>query len=213
MMCLSRRQSFLAGHCESVFWRQTNHSQCKRIVLAAKKFERSTREPGQRNGALGSIALELLELFANLVDFKSGRLEPAITTIMRMLKRSKDAIVRALSNLQKHGFLEKIRRFVRTRGEGRGPQIKQTSNAYRLLLPAAAERLLGILGQPCPPPEDFAPEPKTWLKELPLSERPLAIIGDDRLSKALSRLGSFIQERESARRGESQSTSIKAPGG
>ncbi|HRM75333.1 MAG TPA: helix-turn-helix domain-containing protein, partial [Paracoccus sp. (in: a-proteobacteria)] len=61
-----------------------------------------------------------MELFANLVDFRTGRLEPAIETLMRMLRRSRDAIVRALKALRSHGFLDWLRRYVPTGNEGRG---------------------------------------------------------------------------------------------
>jgi hypothetical protein len=59
------------------------------------------------------------------------------------LKRSKAAIVDALAALRDHGFLTWVRRYVEADGEGaRGPQVKQTSNAYRLLLPDRARKLL-----------------------------------------------------------------------
>jgi hypothetical protein len=64
---------------------------------------------------------------------------------MRKLRRSKDAVVRALQALRAHGFLDWLRRYVPTGQEGRGPQVKQTSNAYRLSMPARAMRLLGRL--------------------------------------------------------------------
>ncbi len=92
------------------------------------------------------MAIELLELFANLVNFRTGRLDPSIETLMRYLRRSRDAIVRALKALRQHGFLDWLRRYIPTGNQGRGPQVQQTSNAYRLSLPARALRLLGRMG-------------------------------------------------------------------
>jgi hypothetical protein len=211
-----RRQSRAAGRCEGVFWRKTDRQQVGRIVMAARKYELATRQPGARSGALGSIALEILALFANLVDFRTGRLEPSLDTLMRMLKRSRDAIARALKALRAHGFLDWLRRYVPTGNAGRGPQVKQTSNAYRLSLPARALRLLGRYGQAAPEPEDFsqarqsrAAEIEAHRKSLPLSERPLFDLEDGPLARALARLGAGLEkQRESAKQTESQSQSI-----
>ncbi|ESW70561.1 hypothetical protein X773_28200 [Mesorhizobium sp. LSJC285A00] len=52
------------------------------ILLAVKRYELAQRQPGARSGPLGSVAIEVLELFANLVDFRTGRLDPAIDTLM-----------------------------------------------------------------------------------------------------------------------------------
>ncbi len=208
-----RRQSRAAGRCEGAFWRRTDRQTVRKVVLAARRYELATRQPGARNGALGSVALEILELFANLVDFRSGRLDPSLDTLMRHLKRSRDAIHRALRALRAHGFLDWLRRYVPTGNEGRGPRVQQTSNAYRLSLPARALRLLGRYGQAAPMPDDFsharqsrADELEAHARSLPLSELPLFVIEDDRLAKALARLGANIdKKRESARQTESPS--------
>lgn len=207
-----RRQSRAAGRCEGVFWRRTDRQEVRRIVMAARKYELATRQPGARCGALGAIALEVLELFTNLVDFRTGRLDPSLDTLMRMLKRSRDAITRALKALRAHGFLDWLRRYVPTDNKGRGPQVQQTSNAYKLSLPARALRLLGRYGQKPPPPEDFdharqsrAAAIEAHRQSLPLSELPLFDLGDGPLAQALARLGAGIQKkRESVKRSESQ---------
>lgn len=211
-----RRHSRAAGRCEGVFWRRTDRQEVRRIVTAARRYELATRQPGARSGALGSIALEIIELFANLVDFRTGRLEPSLDTLMRMLKRSRDAISRALRALRAHGFIDWLRRYVSTGNEGRGPQVQQTSNAYRLSLPARALQLLGRYGQPTPEPEDAdqarqsrAAEIEAHRQSLTLAERPLFDIEDGPLARALARLGAGIdKQRESAKRSESHSNSI-----
>lgn len=137
-----RRQSHLAGSCEQTFWSKCSRAEVQQILLAARRYEVAGRQRGQRNGPLGGIALEVLALMANLVRYKSGRLEPSLAYLMTTLKRSKDAIVRALAALRTHGFLDWLRRFTPIESDGAGPQIRQTSNAYRLSLPARAALLL-----------------------------------------------------------------------
>lgn len=137
-----RRQSHLAGSCEQAFWSRSSRAEVQQILLAARRYELTGRQRGQRNGPLGTIALEVLALMANLVHYKSGRLEPSLAYLMTTLKRSKDAIVRALAALRTHGFLDWLRRFTPVEREGARPKIRQTSNAYRLSLPARAALLL-----------------------------------------------------------------------
>ncbi|RVK85320.1 helix-turn-helix domain-containing protein [Sinorhizobium meliloti] len=210
-----RRDSFQRGRCEAGFWRRTNPKEVQPILLAAKCYERNERQPGKRSGPLGSVAIEIVELFVNLMDYQTGRLEPSIDTIMRMIKRSRDAVVRGLDNLRTHGFLDWLRRYEPTGNEGRGPQVKQTSNAYRLLLPERAKRFLDRVGIAAPIPDDHAQalaERRATVEEhrasLELDERALFDVGDTPLGRALARLGKSIKQRESARQTESPSSSI-----
>lgn len=207
-----RRNSRLAGHCEGVFWRRTTRQEARRIVLAARRFEIANKQPGCRNGPLGAVGVELLDLLANMVDYRTGRLEPSLDTLMGKLRRSRDAIVRALKALRQHGFIDWLRRYIPSETEGgKGPQIKQTSNAYRLSMPKKAEACLGRYGETPPLPEDHEQadaDRETMMeahrKTLDLDQLALFEVGDNRLGKALARLGNFIKQRESARQTESQ---------
>lgn len=213
-----RRHSHTAGRCEGVFWRRTNRKEVRQIVLAAERYELATRQPGARKGALGFVALEVLDYLANLVDFRTGRLDPSLDYLMRRLKRSRDAIVTALKALRAHGFLDWLRRYVPTGNEGRGPSVQQTSNAYRLSLPARALRLLGRLGRPAPLSDDFSQAQQTRTAELDAyaatlskEELPLFKVEDEGLAASLSRLGAAMdarKERESAKRSESLTDSL-----
>lgn len=217
-----RRHSFECGRCEDMFWKKTSRQEVRHILLAAKRYELALRRKGERCGPLGSVAIEVLDHFANLVDFRTGRLEPSIDTMMRRLKRSRDAIVRALKNLRAHGFLDWLRRYTPTGNEGRGPQVRQASNAYRLSLPERARQLLGWRSLPPPLPEDCEharevrmAELETYRKSLSLEELALSKLGDTPLGQSLARLGKAIEQRkrneqcESAGRVESGSDSIK----
>ena len=210
-----RRHSRAAGRCEGVFWRRTNRQEVRTILLAAKRYELAQRQPGERSGPLGSVAIEVLELFANLVDFRTGRLDPAIDTLMSKLRRSRDAIVRALKNLRAHGFLDWLRRYEPTGNEGRGPQVKQASNAYRMSLPDRARAFLGRWGVAPPLPDDHVQAEAERMAvieahraSLNVEGRTLFDVGDNPLGQALARLGKAINLRESARQTESLSGSI-----
>ncbi len=218
-----RRGSRLAGSCEGAFWRRTDRQEVRRVVLAAKRYEVVGRERGRRNGPLGHVALEVLELLANLVSYGSGRLEPSYAYLMVKLRRSKDAVHRALAALRAHGFLDWLRRHEAVElVEGPGPRVRQVSNAYRLSLPARAARLLGHLLSSPPLPDDVVAEHEdrtaylaTYKAALPLSELPLVEVEDDRLARVLGDLGRtveararHVQERESARRSEHQTKSF-----
>lgn len=211
-----RRQSRAKGRCEGLFWQRITRQEAARIRLAAERYELATRQRGARNGALGTVALEVISYLTRLVDYRTGRLDPSLDYLMAKLKRSRDAITRALKALRAHGFLDWLRRFEPTGIEGRGPQVRQVSNAYRLFLPQKALQWLGRLGLPTPLPDDFIhaqerqrAEIEAHKASLSLAELPLFELGsDDPLGRALSRLGRLVQERESAKRSESPSPSI-----
>ena len=208
-----RRHSHIRGRSEGRIWRPTTRKDVQAILKAAEIYnEAGLHEKGERSGPLGSVALDVLRLFVNLIDFRTGRLEPSITTIMDRLGRSRDTIVRALKNLRAHGFIDWLRRYEPTGNEGRGPQVQQASNAYRLSLPEKALRLLGRLGKAPPPPDDHraakearAAELDAYKKSLPLDELALFEAGNNPLGRALAALGKSLQQRESAKQTESPS--------
>lgn len=177
-----RANSHRVGQCERGWWTATPRAELRRIVMAARIFDRLHRQRGRRNGPLGHVALEVLDLLGNLADTRTGRLEPSLAWLMARLKRSRDAICRALAALKAHGFLDWLRRYRPTHRDGAGPRVTQASNAYRLSLPRLAARLLRPA---CPSPSDDdlgKPEPVRELNELDLA------------------LAAFSRDRESARR-------------
>ncbi len=209
-----RRNSRMAGR-EGVFWRPVARKDVDRIILAAERFELSGKLSGRKNGPLGGVALEILRLFRNVVDFRTGRLDPSLDYLMAKLRRSRAAIVRALKALRDHGFLDWLRRYVPTGEQGRrGPQVQQTSNAYRLSLPQRAAVAIARYFRPAPVPDDVAQAEAERAAEidahkatLSLEELPLFEIGrDDPLAQALARLGASIaakKEREFTKEPES----------
>jgi len=201
-----RRHSHLAGRCEGVFWRRTDRQEVRRVVLAARKYDLAGRQPGRPNGPLGHVALEVLELLGHVVDYRTGRLEPALAYLMRRLKRSRDAVVRALAALRAHGFLDWLRRFERVEREGPGPRVRQVSNAYRMSLPAKAGRLLAPV---VPLPDDVAhdiEEGRASVEAMKagmlLDDLAVVELDDGPLGRALALMGRRIQGSESAGRSE-----------
>ena len=208
-----RRHSHIRGRSEGRIWRPTTRKDVQAILKAAEIYnEAGLHEKGERSGPLGSVALDVLRLFVNLIDFRTGRLEPSITTIMDRLGRSRDTIVRALKNLRAHGFIDWLRRYEPTGNEGRGPQVQQTSNAYRLSLPEKARQFLGRFGKAPPPPADHGQDQRAWSEAisaykttLPLDERTQIDAGDGPLGKALVMLAKSVMKRESDNQTESPS--------
>lgn len=207
-----RRNSRERGRCEAGFWQPFKKGQTTDFMRAAEQYELMSRQKGQRRGALGPIGLEVLRDLLRLVDYRTGRLDPAISTLQKRLKRSRDAIVRALKALKAHGFLDWIRRFEPTGERGRaGPQVKQASNAYRLSLPTVAKRLLGWLGSPPPVPDDFEHRRKAAAQAI----RDMEFTASG-LEATFDRLYKLVMERESAKRSESSQTiyiNAEQPGG
>lgn len=212
-----RRKSYLRGR-EGVFWRPMSRQDLDRIVQAAVRYDLAGKQKGQRNGPLGPVGLQVLALMAHKVNRKTGQLDPAITYFMAKLKRSRDAIVNALKALRDHGFLDWLRRYVPT-GNASGPQVQQTSNAYRLSMPARALRLLGWRAAPAPLPDDLSHgqeqrlvERDEMMSDMHPVDRAMARVEDEGLAAVLASLGHAIflkKERESAERSESGNISIK----
>jgi hypothetical protein len=72
-----------------------------------------------------------LRALLRCTDFSTGVCEPCLDTLQRMTKLARATVVRALKLLFRDGFVNWIRRTVKTGAPpGEGPQVKQVSNAY-----------------------------------------------------------------------------------
>ena len=199
---------------ERAFWQPWDPKNTARMLQAAEKYDRvqrmghRTARNRRSNGALGHVGLEVLRELLRLIDRRTGRLDPAITTIATRIGRSVAAVVDALRRLRDHGFLNWIRRYVPTGQAGiRGPQVQQTSNAYQLTLPAALATAMAA-----PPPDDDthrrlteAAEAEAMIDSLSLPEQAYALVENEDLARHLARLGAAIErnERDSGRQNES----------
>ncbi|MDH7641179.1 replication protein A [Sphingomonas oryzagri] len=168
-------------------------------LRAAEEYERLNREPGKRNGPLGHIAIEVLRAMYRVVCRKTGRLEPSIAYLEEKLHRSRAAIVRALDALKRHGFLDWVRRSEPIEDAGQGPQVKQITNAYALLIPHKAMQFIKHMAKAAPLPVDdedrrkaAKAEHEAMLASLPTQELPAQLVDDRTLSEVLSSLGASL---------------------
>jgi hypothetical protein len=120
-----------------------------RYLQVAEEYDRQMKQKGARH-PIGANALRVLKTLLWLpgLDFKTGRLEPALATIQEMTGFARKTIVDALKRLKEHGFLNWIRRTEKTGNEpGEGPQVKQATNAYFFDLHRLHKRALMRLQQ------------------------------------------------------------------
>lgn len=103
-----------------------------RYLQTAEEYDRQMKKKGERH-PLGANALRVLKALLWLpgLDFKTGRLEPAIATIQELTGYARKTVVDAMRRLKDHGFLNWVRRTEKTGNEpGEGPRVKQATNAY-----------------------------------------------------------------------------------
>ena len=81
-------------------------------MRATEAFEHETKLPGKRNGALGSIGLDVLRCLLRLRGRKDGRLDPTYQWIADKMHKSRSAVVEAVARLKVCDFLDWIRRCV-----------------------------------------------------------------------------------------------------
>lgn len=133
-----------------------------RYLQTAEEYDRQMKKKGERH-PLGANALRVLKALLWLpgLDFKTGRLEPAIATIQQLTGYARKTVVDALRRLKEHGFLNWVRRTEATGNEpGEGPRVKQATNAYffdiHRLHKRAQARLAQLLRR-CMPQADPSP--------------------------------------------------------
>ncbi|WP_294219318.1 hypothetical protein, partial [uncultured Sphingomonas sp.] len=115
------------------------------LLQTAEEFDVVHKRKGSR-GPLQANGIRVLKaILRRALDFKTGRSEPELLTIVEWTGLSKPAVVAALARLREHGFLDWIRRSVRIGKKGlAGPQRKQTSNAYFFSLGRMRDRHKGV---------------------------------------------------------------------
>jgi hypothetical protein len=141
-----RRNSYYASDRRSTsMWRPIAHDsrQARRLIAArlkaAEHYNERNKQPGDRQGPLGDVGIRLLRELYRIVDFKTGRLEPAIDTLCQRINRARATVVKYLAKLKEHGFLDWVRRSEPIDdADGAGPRVRQITNAYGFRLPASA---------------------------------------------------------------------------
>lgn len=227
------RNSYYEGQLEDRIWRPIGVGRARgskrggrryaaAVIRTAEALERRTRaerqkdKPGARNGVLGDIGVGVLKALYDIVDFATGRLEPAIATIAEHTGYCYSAVHEALCRLRKHGFLQWIRRSRPTENKGEaGPQVEQIPNAYVLVLPKEFEELVRRLVDDSPVPDEerwrrdqARQEWQAMLDQLSATELHRDTWSGDRLAgETLARIAALLtardaQERESSRKRE-----------
>ena len=220
------RNSYYVGQIEDKVWRpivngtvRTGKRWTGALMKAAKAYELRTRaerrelEPGARNGALGEVGLAVLEYLYSIVDYATGRLDPAVRTIAEAIGRAYSAVHPALTRLRDAGFLNWMRRSRKIENPvPGGQQVEQASNAYALLLPPAAKPWLRWLMDPKRQPACDEDRRKHDRKEfdrmvtgLSAAEYAKEFVRDTLLGPALQKLGALLDARD-LNKGESSST-------
>ena len=130
------------------FWRKIDHALQAKMIRALDWY--ADRLPKHAKGrSYGEITDKVIRVFKALlrvvVRSRGGELDPSYEVIRRRAGCCRGTVAKALEILQRHGFLERMRRFVPARS-GEPGKVEQDTNAYRLSLPPIAERLIASPG-------------------------------------------------------------------
>jgi len=207
-----RRNSYYANDRRSTaLWQRlaANNRDARRLIgtrmKAAEFYNLRHKESGKKNGPLGHVGLEVLRELYRIVDYKTGRLEPAIATICERIRRSKQAVVDALKRLKQHGFLDWVRRAEPIEAEGAGPRIRQITNAYGFSLPrCAANWVAKKLGNGPTPDCELArreadrAEVEAMLDQAGTDAVVDFIVSDPQLAEILKRIGSSLSSNNAS---------------
>ncbi len=210
------RDSLEAGTFEEVFWTAPGKGETDRLLHVARKTldaarrlrrdarlgERTLSVIEQGIAKLTGSAVRVFEEILTLARLNRGRVYPSYDYLAQATGLGRATVGRALGILEAIGFLVRQRRFHRLQGDGPGPRYKQTSNAYRFLLPSSVRSYLPRWMRPAPLPEDVVQRHADRLAETDamlktLSCRELAEVTlDGPLRKILAKLGDAIDRKE-----------------
>ena len=181
----------------------SNNRDARRLIAARLKaaefYNERHKQAGDREGPLGDIGVRLLRELYRIVDYKTGRLEPAIDTLCQRVNRARATVVKYLARLKEHGFLDWVRRSEPTDVEGAGPQVRQITNAYGFDLPEAAVAWVKkILGNGPAPDCELArreaerAEVDAMLEQASTDEQVDYLVDNPQLAKILKKMGSSL---------------------
>ncbi|MDX3908441.1 MAG: hypothetical protein QHC67_01285 [Sphingobium sp.] len=141
-----RRNSRHASEFERRRWRQTNmfpRSEHNARMSALEHIKLSTKMKGKRRGLVGDVEMETYRYMLRRRGKLDGRLDMAIDTIAKDIRRARSAVIEALKRLKELGFVDWLRRTAPVEDpEPGGQYVQQITNAYFLTLPPKAAELL-----------------------------------------------------------------------
>lgn len=115
------------------------------------EIERLDATIARADGRLRRVDINVLEALLEKIDFATGALFPSYETIADWAVCSRNAAIDAVKRLKGRGFVDWVRRSIRTNNDGEfAPQREQTSNAYyfdhrRSMAPRTWQRYMQIL--------------------------------------------------------------------
>lgn len=122
-----------------------------RPATLRREIERLDATIARADDRLTRIDVTVLEALLTKIDFATGALFPSYETIAAWAVCSRNAAIEAVKRLKSRGFVDWVRRSIRTNNEGEfAPQREQTSNAYffdhrRGMAPRTWQRYMQIL--------------------------------------------------------------------
>lgn len=206
------RDSIEAGTFEEAFFAVPAKGETDRLLHiarrtldVARRLRRDARAGGRELtvaertiARLTGSAVRVFEEILTLARLNRGRVFPSYDYLAQATGLGRATVGRALAILEGVGFLMRQRRFDRVAGEGPGPRYKQTSNAYRPLLPKRVLSYLPRWMRPAPLPDDElarragqADDVAHMLESLSCRELAQATVSGP-LGKILSRIGAAI---------------------
>lgn len=141
-----RRYSKNAGEYELRRWKRENmfpRSENNARLTHLESVMLSTKMAGRRRGLVGHVELEVYRFFLRRRGRLNGRLDYAIDTIAKEIRRARSAVINALARLKDLKFLDWQRRTAPVEDpEPGGQYVQQITNAYFLTMPASAIALV-----------------------------------------------------------------------
>lgn len=206
------RGSIEAGTFEDRFFIAPAKGETDRLLRTARaaldagrKAKRDARAKGREltraealAASLTAGAVRVLEELLTLARLNKGRVYPSYDRLAAMTGLGRATVARGIAILERVGFLDRRRRFVRVEAQGAGPRHAQTSNAYRATLPRGLLALLPRRLRPAPLPDDQVQQEAeragaTATMLAGLSCHDLArMTADGALGRMLARLGAAI---------------------
>ncbi len=211
------RNSIEEGTFEDMFFAVPAKGETDKTLKAAKELcarrsairatiGREARKASRIERAILSLNGNVILIFERILELarlNAGRVYPTYEWLMEKTGISRATVARALGILEALGFIARQRRFKRVEVEGIGPRYKQTSNAYRTMLPARVLAYLPRWMRPAPVPidheqhhADSAAETKAMLATLSCRDFAKATVGGQ-LGKMLEKFGAAIDRRDS----------------
>lgn len=217
-----RRDSIEAGTFEEQFFAVPAKGETDRLLRmarsaldTARRLKRAVRTEGRALSpaesaltGMTAAAVRVFEEICTLARLNAGRVFPSYNRLADATALGRATVARALTALERAGFLVRQRRFKRVEGEG--PRYAQTSNVYRPMAPQRLLRLLPRWMTPAPIPDDVAHHQAEQTEQLAQMQRGLTcrelaetVVGGA-LGKVLAKLGAALDRRDMKPECESQ---------